>query len=121
MRLALKDRGSFDLDRDGGQRAGGGAVDNRAVLDAVLAAVTRAVDGPVRDDADDAALMRANRGERPERPRLRLRDHDVPGGDDLAPAIRDLGGGGKGTGRGCAARGGSRRGDGGRGTPAVAG
>jgi RNA polymerase sigma-70 factor, ECF subfamily len=100
--LALDDVGSLDLDRDGGQRLGGGAVDDRPVLDAEPAAVTRAVDGSVRDGADDAALVGAHRGERLERAGLGLRDHDVLAVDDLATARGDLGGGGEEVGRGRA-------------------
>src|SRR6516164_10878907 len=106
--LAEDDAGPADLDGLGGQRAGRGPGHDGAVLDAVLAAVARAVDGAVRDLADDAAHVRADGAEGLEVTRGRLGDDHLFRGEDLAAADRDLARGGQGAGRAPGARGGGR-------------
>src|SRR5581483_7771582 len=73
----------------------GGAVDDRAVVDVEAAAVAGAVDGAAGDAADRAPGVRAHRGERVERARLRLGDHDFLLGQDRASADRDVRGPGQ--------------------------
>src|SRR5580658_9227433 len=99
-------RGALNGDLHGGQREGGRAVHHRSVDGAVLAAVTRAVDGAAAHLVDDAALVGADGGERVEGTGRRLGDHDLLGGEDLAAADGDVGrlGQGGGTGPGPARR-----------------
>src|SRR5512146_3260023 len=94
-----------DLDPLGGQRLGRRARDDVAGLDAVLAAVAGAVDGPVADGVDHAAHVRAHRAERLELTAGRLRDDDLLAGEDHAAAHRDLAGRGERAGRGAAGTG----------------
>jgi AraC-like DNA-binding protein len=89
--LPLEYRGALDGNGHRGQREGCRAGYDRTIGDAVLAAVTRAVDRPAGHRVDDAALMRADRGERVEGAGLWLRDHDLLGGEDHAAADGDVG------------------------------
>src|ERR1700722_19785970 len=91
--LLKKDAAVGDLDLLGGQRPWRGACDDVTRRDAVLAAVTRAVDGAVADLVDDAPHVGAHRAERLELAGRRLGDDDLLDREDLAAARRDLGGG----------------------------
>ena len=103
-----------------GQRLGRRARHHGAVGDRRTAAVARAVDRAAVDVDDGAALVGADRGERLERARRRLGDHQLGVGDTIAAADRDVGGGGERCRRrrasaapGCAGGGGRGRGLGG--------
>src|SRR5579859_6333928 len=86
----LDDRGALDLDAHRGERRGGRAVHHRAVDDAELAAVARAVDRAAGHGSDDASLMGAHGGEGVEGAGVRLGDHDLLVGQDLAAADGDV-------------------------------
>ena len=102
--LRLNYRGALNRDAHRGQWKGGRAGHHRSIDDAVLAAVARAVDGTAGHGVDDAALMGADGGERVEGTGLRLRDHDLLVGEDLAAAYRDLSRAGQDVGRATASR-----------------
>ena len=89
-RSHLNYRGALNLDAHRGQRKGGRAVHYRPIDAAVLAAVARAVDCSAGLGVDDAAQMGTDGGERVEGTGLRLRDHDLLVGEDLAAANRDV-------------------------------
>src|ERR1700756_5192116 len=84
-------RRALNLDADRGQCGRGRAGYDRAVGDAELTAVARAVDGATGHAGDGAALVGAYRGERLERAGPRLGDHDLLVGQDLAATHRDVG------------------------------
>src|SRR5688572_3818067 len=78
------------LHRDRWQRLGGRSTGGRTVRDLELALVARALDQPVLDAADRAALMGALGRERLEFAGGRLGDHHLLPREDLATADRHL-------------------------------
>src|SRR6185437_6262468 len=102
--LLKEDAAAGDLDLLGGQRLRRRPRHDVAGRDVVLAAVARAVDGPVADLVDDAPHVGADRAERLELAGRRLGDDHLRPGEDHPAADRDLAGGGERVARGGAAR-----------------
>src|SRR5487761_417742 len=112
--LFKEDAVTRDLDLLGRQRPRRRPRHHVACRDAVLAAVARAVDGPVADLVDDAPHVGADRAERLEVAGRGLGDDHLRPREDHPAADRDLAGGGQRARRGRAApaAGAARRGRG---------